>query len=255
MTRKKNIGFVVDRSDSMARIARQTISGFNEQLDLAQSDVKQGHDTRVWFTLFNHDVVSLATAAHPGAIARLNNESYVPKGTTALQDAIGFTVDQMRKDTVEETDSLYLLIILTDGEENASQNFKGEVGFTRIRALLQECEASQRWTVVFIGTPGLEAFATNMGVRKSNQIIYSPTPEGVGAMANFTRSSTAQYMSLANAGVDGAIISSNYASPTEQPVDLTGVVLPVPELTQFRVLTKTTTAGEAKDGDSEGKAP
>jgi hypothetical protein len=67
----------------------------------------------------------------------LDSHSYVPRGTTAFLDAIGRTINTIgeRLDKTPESDrpGKVIVAILTDGLENASQEFKRKEIFRKCR--------------------------------------------------------------------------------------------------------------------------
>jgi Mg-chelatase subunit ChlD len=96
-----------------------------------------------------------------------------PRGMTALLDAIGRTVTEVR----EHIDSLppaktpdeVVMVILTDGHENASQEFTRE----QIKTLIEERTAAG-WKLVFMGADQ-DAFtvAAGMGIRAGSTLSYA----------------------------------------------------------------------------------
>ena len=72
----------------------------------------------------------------------VTNEEVVPRGGTALNDAIGQLVAQAKQDNPEKA----AIIIMTDSGENASKKVTNE----QAKALLDECRA-RGWQVIFLG--------------------------------------------------------------------------------------------------------
>ena len=84
------IAVVLDRSGSMAPIAPDAIGGYNAFVEAQRA---LPGDARLSLVLFDHEY-ALALDAAPIAHAQpLTNGTYVPRGTTALLDAIGRTID------------------------------------------------------------------------------------------------------------------------------------------------------------------
>lgn len=199
MSVKKNVGVVIDRSGSMASLLKQAIDGANEQLQVARRDERAGFPIKLWLTLFNDSVVFAATDALPSSIPDFDEKSYRPDGSTALHDAICTTVQRMQADTAAEKDSAYLLIVVTDGQENASKAYEGFDGFNRMKALLKTVQDTGRWTVVFCGTPGLEDFAHAAGIPTANTLITPATAYGFTTSNMLRSSGTKSYYAVVNA--------------------------------------------------------
>jgi hypothetical protein len=120
------IAFVLDRSGSMVHHKQPTIDGFNEFL----AGQKQVDGTcSVNLMLFdypgqNHYVYQDMDIQK---VEPLTDETFVPRGNTALIDAIGSAIDDLgiqlaAKPESERPEKVYV-VILTDGEENASRDY------------------------------------------------------------------------------------------------------------------------------------
>jgi len=227
MSIKKRIALVVDSSGSIRErgLTERIRMGVNEHLEVARRDAGQGYDTRVWITTFADVPVSRASGTDPRSLKNLDEVSYQPAGSTALQDAIGFTIDQMKKDTHDESDVSYLVVILTDGEENCSVNYQGKIGLDRLKAKVQECNATLRWSFVFIGTEGLDAFATNLAIPAGNVLMYQPTAQGTDRM--FRSAVYCMSSSIAQMNVGGQMNAVNYFADAGKVNDLTGGTAPI----------------------------
>lgn len=143
---------VVDKSGSMADCLEQTIEGFNAQLARIRSLSVEFPDQEVsvGLTLFDDGVECLYSGKSPERCPDLNGETYVPGGSTALLDAIGMTIQRLEgaKAEAERTSpATVVMVIITDGHENASRmhNFK-EVS-DRIAAL----QETGQWTFTYLG--------------------------------------------------------------------------------------------------------
>ena len=86
------IAFVLDRSGSMGSVARSAVDGFNDFLREQQSAPGQARFTLV---LFDDEYLVPADAVPIDEVVPLNAGTYVPRGSTALLDAIGRTVDSL----------------------------------------------------------------------------------------------------------------------------------------------------------------
>ncbi len=127
------IAVVLDRSGSMESIRESTIEGFNEFLQGQKAVPGEATLTLVQFDneyQVHHDATPLA------GVPPLNDGTYVPRGSTALLDAIGRTINTLgaRLAATPERDrpSRVLFTIITDGMENASQEFSREKIFDMI---------------------------------------------------------------------------------------------------------------------------
>jgi len=109
----------------------------------------------------------------------LDSHSYVPRGTTALLDAIGRTINTIgeRLDRTPESERLgkVIVAILTDGLENASQEFKRK----EIFKMIKHQREVYSWEFVFLGAKqdAISAGA-KMGIPIANAVTFSEAPGG-----------------------------------------------------------------------------
>lgn len=89
-----DITVVLDRSGSMSSIADDIIGGLNEFVARQKGVEGQAHFTLVQFD-DEYEVVHFRVPI--GEVPTLTRKTYVPRGSTALLDAIGRTVNEVRR--------------------------------------------------------------------------------------------------------------------------------------------------------------
>lgn len=143
---------LLDRSGSMESCRDTTIDAFNEYvMGLRRSD---DVDARLSLTIFDSESIDLLQNAEPAAtFMELSRNSYVPRASTPLLDAIGHVVAEIDKITLRAGEKV-ALTILTDGLENASKEHTKET----IRKLLTDRQDNKGWLVTFLGAD-VDAFA------------------------------------------------------------------------------------------------
>lgn len=169
---------VVDESGSMSIIERQALVGINETLATIQKMQKAHADLEQRVTLITFDSTHTnvfydnvrASNANP-----LKAKDYNPCGATPLYDAIGMGITKINALTTE--DDSVLVTIITDGEENCSE----EYSLKMIKNLIEKLK-KQNWTFTFIGTDDLdvENIALDMGI--DNHLQFSEDEAGTKAM-------------------------------------------------------------------------
>jgi hypothetical protein len=165
---------IVDKSGSMSDCIDATINGFNEQVNRIRSIASEfpEQDIRIGCTIFNDAIQLPAVAQNLNTITKLSRSNYVPSGSTALFDAIGKTTMQLEEFAVHHSDLpvTYVVVVLTDGYENASQMFT----LQNIRSMISRLEATGRWTFSFIGaTLDAVAVAEQMSFKTQNSFSFS----------------------------------------------------------------------------------
>ena len=169
---------VVDESGSMSIIRRQALVEINETLATIQKMQKAHKNLEQRVTLITFDSTHTnvfydnvrASNANP-----LKAKDYNPCGATPLYDAIGMGIAKINALTTE--DDSVLVTIITDGEENCSE----EYSLKMIKNLIEKLK-KQNWTFTFIGTDDLdvENIALDMGI--DNHLQFSEDEAGTKKM-------------------------------------------------------------------------
>ncbi len=176
------IAFVLDRSGSMESCREATIEGFNSFL---QEQQRTEGLAKLTLILFDDEYLVPIDALPVAEILPLNNDSYVPRGSTALLDAIGRTIDELgaRLAALPEQDRPVQVIvaILTDGLENSSQNYTWQ----QIADAIKQQSEQYRWTFLFLGA-NQDAIATaaQMNITAANAAAYVADAAGLHASAS-----------------------------------------------------------------------
>lgn len=165
---RRHITIILDRSGSMDSVKADTEGGL--KAFLAEQATNPG-ETFVSLYQFDdrYEPVYEFTALADVPDYRLN-----PRGMTALLDAIGKTLTTMRAqfDAMPESDvpGHISVVILTDGEENASREWRSR---RQIRHLIEDLQ-KEGWTFVFLGADQ-DAFAAagGIGISADRTLSYS----------------------------------------------------------------------------------
>ena len=172
-----DITIVLDRSGSMQAVADDTIGGFNRFL----LDQKQAPgDGVLTLVRFDHEYELVHRAVPLAEVPPLSRETFVPRGQTALLDAIGRTMndtfERLAKTDESQLPGSVIFVILTDGHENASREFSRETVF----AMISERQAKQGWTFLFLGAnqDAIES-GERLGIRRGTSLSISAMAEGV----------------------------------------------------------------------------
>src|SRR5689334_1631785 len=86
--------FILDRSGSMDSMKKEAIGGFNAFLE---EQKKLPGEAKLTVALFDHEYILLCNGKSIKEVEPLNEKTYEPRGTTALMDAIGRTLDDVGK--------------------------------------------------------------------------------------------------------------------------------------------------------------
>ena len=204
MQKQKTIyHLIVDKSGSMSDCIEQTISGFNEQVNKIQQLEKEysEQEITIGLTTFNNEVYHHFFQSPPTAVRKLNTDTYRPVGSTALIDAIGMAIqnieDHLRYHN-NQLNTTVVVVILTDGHENASRIFKLE----DIKKAISRLEETGKWTFSFIGAT-LDAvdMAESMSIKRQNSFMFEKSNMKSGLFDKLSESMD-HYMNKKRSGRD-----------------------------------------------------
>lgn len=142
-----HICFVLDESGSMYDSVDDVIGGFQKLID-EQKEEKNG-ECIISLYRFSHTVKKDYIGKPVDEVSKL---IYSPGGCTAMNDGVGTAIDEIGKwlsDMNEsERPSKNMIVIMTDGKENASK----EYNFDTVKAKIKHQEEKYSWTFVYMGT-------------------------------------------------------------------------------------------------------
>ena len=143
-----DIVIVLDRSGSMATVVDDTIGGFNTFL---QGQKAAEGRARLTLTQFDTEYEIVCERKEIVEVSPLNGSTYIPRGGTALLDAIGRTISSVRgqlsSEHAGERPWKVVFVIITDGHENSSREFDRSQIFEMIRRQ----QENDGWEFLFLG--------------------------------------------------------------------------------------------------------
>ncbi len=161
---------ILDQSGSMSDCVNQTLKGLADQRKeiLAIANEFPGQEIRVGLTVFDHNIELKYSNLSVTELSRMNSFHYQPNGQTALLDAIGMSVAATQRLMVNEGDSA-VIIILTDGYENASKEYSHK----QIKELIQAKEETGKWSFTYLGaTLDAVEIARSMNIKAENSFAF-----------------------------------------------------------------------------------
>ncbi|OZG60131.1 VWA domain-containing protein [Bifidobacterium myosotis] len=173
--------FVVDRSGSMGGLESDTIGGFNGML--AKQRAIPG-DCSVTTVLFDNRLETLHDHINLHAVGDLTPDDYWVRGSTALLDAVGSTIDRvvaMQRHTAAPYRADYVLfVIITDGYENASRRYS----LAKVRRMIEHEREKCHWEFVFLGA-NIDAVQTADEFGIAPECAADFHADGQGVQASF----------------------------------------------------------------------
>lgn len=173
--------FILDRSGSMQSMASEAIRGFNAFLE---EQKKLPGEVLLTLVLFDHEYQLIHNGKNIHAVENLDDNTYFPRGMTALLDSIGRTVDDVGKRLVgtpeEERPSKILIIILTDGMENASKDYTR----SKINKMITHQKKKYSWEFLFLAA-NQDAISEGCSIGISGNCCSNYASTGVGLSGCF----------------------------------------------------------------------
>jgi hypothetical protein len=172
------LALVLDRSGSMASIDEATVAGINRFIDEQKRVPGTATLKLVQFDDVFEEVFDTPIAEAPGLTLsktpRPGQRTYQPRGSTALLDAIGRTITELGSGLEampeEERPSKVIVIIMTDGLENASNRFTA----MQVLDLIVQQRDVYKWDFVFLGAnQDAIATASQIGISAPSAMPYA----------------------------------------------------------------------------------
>ena len=180
---------IVDESGSMSIIRKQAFVGMNETLQTVRKMQEKFPDIEQKVTLITFD--SEHTKWHYDDVAAaktkdLSWKAYRPCAATPLYDAIGKGVSKVNAQ-VNDGENV-LVTIITDGEENSSEEWTLKM----IRKLIEKLK-KQNWTFTLIGTDNLDVETMAHSFAIDEHMEFQQDEAGTKAMFARERRSRERY--------------------------------------------------------------
>jgi hypothetical protein len=155
-----HIVLVLDSSGSMASIKNDIVGSVNEFIKGQQyAEVKE----IPIFTLVKFsDTVQTVVEKPLNQIRPITDKDYTPTGSTALYDAIGMTMEKLKDK------KRVIMVIVTDGQENASRKFNRK----QIFDMINEYKTKAEWAFIYLSSD-IDTFAQGDNIGCKNTVINS----------------------------------------------------------------------------------
>jgi len=195
-----NIVFILDKSGSMGFCKDDVIGGFNTCLKEQQELKGEALMSVVLFSDVIDDLSEITDIKH---FEPLTNETYIPCGLTALHDAVGQTIVKLgnilnSKPETERPEKV-IIIIMTDGHENASKEYSAET----VKELVEHQKEKYNWEFIYLGA-NQDAIGEGckIGVSRNKSLNYDANTVGIQNMSRSVSDFTASYLASGDASYD-----------------------------------------------------
>lgn len=202
-----HLALIVDRSGSMSGIAQDMNGGIKK---LLEDQAKGPATVKVDVAIFDTIVEFPYTDVAPDSITE---DLCQPRGTTALNDAIGMMITRLgnkfKTMSEEERPSNVIVAVITDGMENSSREYSAE----QVKQMVTEQTEKWNWTFMYMAA-NVDAFATGgaYGFAPGQTIAYAASSAGT---QNVWDASSANIMRAAKGDRSGYLQAEREAATQE----------------------------------------
>ncbi|MFM7722757.1 MAG: vWA domain-containing protein [Bacteroidota bacterium] len=176
---------ILDKSGSMNSHYNETLEGLNEKLLSIQNIQKRNPEIPIYvsLTLFSDSPELVFENVPASELQPLTKTDYVLDGMTGLLDAVGTVVNRMEyllNRQIRENNANAMVVIFTDGMENASRMYTYEQVGAKIKAL----EELNRWSFAFVGAD-MDAWSAARRLNFEQSKVYSSRKSNVKETMEF----------------------------------------------------------------------
>lgn len=214
---KTRIALVLDSSGSMQSIRKEALDMFNQQVRAIKKGAAEV-DTKVSLAVFESGVKTIFFNEDVKKLKELALESYNPEGGTAMYDAVGGAIDALSfLPEASDENTSFLVVIVSDGEENQSKKYNATDISKRVIAL----QATGRWTFSYLGAnQDLAKVSATLGISRGNMHAFTASVPGAYAAAAVNTAATEKYMGNRSMGVKA--VNNFYSPENTGPADTSG---------------------------------
>ncbi len=170
---------ILDESGSMESIKPTIINGFNELVQSIKGIQKQFPEQEHFISIISFNGFGNKIMHFIDPVSKLNtidSSNYKPDSMTPLYDAIGFGLSKLNQHLEKQKNYNVLVTVLTDGEENASKEYRGLAIKNKIDEL-----SEGNWTFTYIGTDhDVEKMASSLSIK--NSMVFEKNKDGINSM-------------------------------------------------------------------------
>ena len=168
----KDIIFILDESGSMDSMKKEAVQSMNQYIEEQKAVCKEDRFT-LW--TFNSNSRMIYTNQALESVPTFKEEDYQPRLMTAMCDCIAQAINthfELNKDARNVT-----CVILTDGMENASKEYRKK----DIKEMINKCEKENGWSFMFLAANQDATLSGNqIGISRGSCLNFSTEDGDIG---------------------------------------------------------------------------
>lgn len=191
------VALVIDRSGSMQSVQQAAFNGINEQIATIKKNAKLTGKTFVTYIQFDDVVETVFENKAVKELTPITSDQYAPRGTTALRDATFAAIKSLQAASGKDGDDTgYLVIVISDGWENASKDITPE----QLKDEITKLEATGKWTFTYmLSNVDVNVVSNSLGVSLQNCATYDSSLVGTAQAFSQMSGSYANYATMRSA--------------------------------------------------------
>lgn len=210
----------------MEAIKNQTITGLNEHIQELRKKANEIDTTVTLVTFSGPENVNIRCLLRPiKEVETFTDKDYNPNGMTAMYDGVAKLLYSVKNTVTDDDQTNYLVLIISDGQENASKEFNSQ----KIADLVKELLDTKKWSINYVGANQdltVVAKDINLGSLGGNTFHYSATLNGTQNMWNTVNDSTKMYRCAVSSATSARVVpasffvntTSNSQNPGDSPI-------------------------------------
>ncbi len=200
------IHVILDRSGSMYTILEDTIGGYNTFLD-TQKDLNI--PIKWSTTFFDYETETIIDNVDIKDVPKLDSSTFIPKGGTALYDAIGEIVMNIHAKNTKEQYKKIIIVIITDGKENASKNYSSS-------AISKIIGTHDNYDFLYLGANQNAILeAKKIGLKENASIEYDTSKAAISAVYEAASAQVKNHISGTSEGIHFTPSQRQLSQPNE----------------------------------------
>lgn len=196
---------IIDESGSMHCIEKEAIDNVNETIQTIRKAQQMHPDQEHYVSVvtFNDDFKTVYDCMEADKVKEFGPDNYNPNCSTALYDAMGFSLTALRRKVAP--DDKVLVTVVTDGYENSSREYNGSA----IKSLVDELKG-KGWVFAYIGANhDVTAVASTISI--TNVMSFASSGYGTQIMTDkVNRSRERLYSKIALKDFDAQEANSSF---------------------------------------------
>lgn len=230
---KNRIIVFIDKSGSMSHLRRDLVIARNKlYMDMKRENRKYKQNTLITEVWFGDGYTVKFKNRKLDNITDISNVDYNPTDSwTNLHDSLGKVLKSYEEteDFVDD-DVSFLVIGLTDGEENHSPRVEKEFNKYHLANLIKKYQKTGKWTITFQVPRGdKQRIISDLGLNADNVREWDTTSEGIAETTHATSKGVGSYFDSRSRGLTN--VASFYAVTDASQVKSTDLKRKLDEVT------------------------